>query len=128
LLRVVRGPDWSELSAGTAIGGDELLDVRVAQLESGAEPRPERLCAKPVALSVLGAALLVATFVVSVSTFGGPSAVHRVTGAGLASATLLGGLLCAAPFALAGVCAYAVIAARARRPLRCRPTLPGLSS
>lgn len=118
LLGVVRGPDWSELSAGTAIGGDELLDVRVAQLESGVEPRAEALSVRPLALSFLSTALLTATFVASVSMFGGVSAVHHVTGAGLASATLLGGLFCAAPVAGAGLCVYAFMAARARRPLR----------
>jgi Zn-dependent protease with chaperone function len=123
LLGAVRGPDWSELSAGTAIGGDELLDIRVAQLENGAEPTRERLRAKSVALSLFGAAVLAATFIASVSAFGGQSAVHHVTGAGLASATLLGGLLCAAPFALAGACAYALVAVRARRPLRCTPSM-----
>lgn len=117
LLGVVRGPDWCELSAGTAIGGDELLDVRVAQLESGAEPKPERLCARPVALSLLGILVLAAAFVASVSGLGGLSAVHRVTGGGLVSATLLGGLLCAAPFATAALCAYGFVAVRARRPL-----------
>jgi beta-lactamase regulating signal transducer with metallopeptidase domain len=118
LLRVVRGPDWNELSAGTAIGGDELLDVRIAQLESGEEPRAEALSARPVVLSLLGAAVLLATFVVSVSTFGGPAAVHRATGADLASATLVGSLACAAPFAVAGLFAYAFVAFRARRPLQ----------
>ncbi|MBW3672283.1 MAG: hypothetical protein KY432_11505, partial [Acidobacteria bacterium] len=39
LLKVVRGPAWPELSTAAAIGGDELLEVRIAQLESGREPR-----------------------------------------------------------------------------------------
>jgi len=39
LLKVVRGPAWGELQAAAAIGGSELLDLRIAQLESGSEPR-----------------------------------------------------------------------------------------
>jgi Zn-dependent protease with chaperone function len=38
LLTVVRGPSWEELRTAAAIGAPELLDVRLAQLESGAEP------------------------------------------------------------------------------------------
>jgi hypothetical protein len=71
-----------------------------------------------LALSLIGVALLVVAFLASVSSFGGPTAVHHVTGTGLASATLLGSLSCAAPFAVAGPLAYALIAMRAGRPLR----------
>jgi hypothetical protein len=39
LLKVVRGPAWGELQAAAALGGSELLDLRVAQLESGSEPK-----------------------------------------------------------------------------------------
>lgn len=38
LYRSLRGPSWGELSTAAALGGAELLDVRVAQLESGEEP------------------------------------------------------------------------------------------
>lgn len=121
LLEVVRGPDWSELSAGAAIGGNELLEVRVAQLESGTEPQAERFSPKLVALSILGIAVLASMFLASLSAFGGTPAVHRVTGVGLANAALLGSLICAAPFAAGGACVYTLIAVRARRPLG-RPT------
>jgi Zn-dependent protease with chaperone function len=40
LYKVVRGPAWPELSQAAAIGGDELLDARVEQLETGREPSP----------------------------------------------------------------------------------------
>ena len=118
LLKVVRGPEWSELGVAASIGGHELLAVRVAQLETGAEPKPEALSAIRVMLSLMGVALLVVAFLASVSSFGGPTAVHHVTGTGLATATLLGSLSCTAPFAVAGLLAYSLIAMRAGRPLR----------
>jgi len=118
LLKVVRGPEWSELDLAAPIGGLELLDVRVAQLETGTEPKLQAPSVVPAALSLLGAALFIATFLVSVSSFGGPTAVYRTTGTGLAATTLLGGLSCAAPFAGMGLLAYLIIALRASRPLR----------
>src|ERR1700722_11085671 len=39
LLKAVRGPEWGELEVAAAIGGSDLLDVRVAQLESGKQPK-----------------------------------------------------------------------------------------
>jgi Zn-dependent protease with chaperone function len=118
LLKVVRGPEWSELGVAASIGGPELLAVRVAQLETGAEPKPEALSAMRMVISLIGVALLAIAFLASVSSFGGPTAVHQVTGAGLATATLLGGLSCTAPFAVAGLLTYSLIAMRASRPLR----------
>jgi hypothetical protein len=47
----------------------------------------------------------------------GAAAVYRATGTGLATATLLGGLLCAAPFAGIGLLVYLAVALRARRAL-----------
>jgi Zn-dependent protease with chaperone function len=115
LLKVVGGPAWRELEVATAIGGSELLDVRVAQLETGMEPRLQAPSLKHLVLSLLGAASLAATFLASVYGFGGSAAVRQATGAGLGSAVLLGGLACAAPFALVGLGAYLRAAPRARR-------------
>jgi Zn-dependent protease with chaperone function len=117
LLKVVRGPEWGELDVAAPIGGPELLDVRVAQLETGSEPRLQAPSITRATVSLVGAALFVAMFLASVSTFGGSAAVHRATGTGLATATLLGSLYCAAPFAGAGPLAYLVIALRASRSL-----------
>jgi Zn-dependent protease with chaperone function len=117
LLKAVRGPEWSELEGVAAIGGPELLDVRVAQLESGTEPKLAALSLTRATVSILGAALFAATFLASVFSFGGPAAVYRATGTGLSTADLLSGLACAAPFAGAGLVAYWLIARRASRPL-----------
>lgn len=44
--------------------------------------------------------------------------VIHVTGAGLATSTMLGSLACTAPFAVVGLLAYTLIAMRAGQPLR----------
>jgi beta-lactamase regulating signal transducer with metallopeptidase domain len=125
LLKVLREPDWSELDVAARIGGPELLSVRVAQLETGNEPRLRAPSTARITISLLGIGVLVATFLASVSSFGGSAAVHHATGTGLAAATLLGGLSCAAPLAGAGLFAYLTISLRARRPRRpSRPDSP----
>jgi len=117
LLKVVRGPDWIELDGVAAIGGRELLDVRVAQLESGIQPKLPTLSFTRITVSLVGAGLFAATFLASVFSLGGAAAVHHATGTGLTTADLLSGLTCAAPFAGAGLVAYWLIARRASRPL-----------
>lgn len=117
LLKVVRGPNWSELEGVAAIGGSDLLDVRVAQLETGEQPKFVTVSITRAAISLVGAALFAATFLASVSSFGGATAVYRVTGTGLSTADLLGGLTCAAPLAAAGLVMYLLISRRASRPL-----------
>jgi Zn-dependent protease with chaperone function len=121
LLKVVRGPAWGELEVAAAIGGSELLDVRVAQLESGREPRMAGLSAMGAALSVLGALVFAGAFIVSVVNFGGPSAVSQATGTGMSIGDLLGGAMCVLPFVLGGLAVYRWLAWRAREPLTAPP-------
>jgi Zn-dependent protease with chaperone function len=118
LLKVVRGPDWSEQAGAAAISSPELLDVRLLQLETGSEPKPEALDAESIALSLGGVASFAVVFLVSVSCLGGAAAVYHATGTGLIAATSLDALTCTAPFAVAGLVMYSLIALRANRPLR----------
>lgn len=118
LLKVVRGPVWSEQAGAAALSSPELLEVRLLQLETGSEPRPDALDTENVILSLGGAALLVVVFLVSVSCLGGAAAVHHATGTGLMAATGLDALACTAPFTGVGLLIYSLIAVRARRPLR----------
>jgi Zn-dependent protease with chaperone function len=118
LLKVVSGPLWSEQSGAAAISSPELLDVRLLQLETGSEPKPEQLDAKSVILSLGGAVLFALIFLVSVSCLGGAAAVYHATGTGLMAATGLDALTCTAPFAGAGLLIYSLLAVRASRPLR----------
>lgn len=122
LVKVIRGPSLSELSVAVSIAGPDLLDVRVLQLETGTEPRLAAIGRRRAALSILSMVLFAVAYLVSVSSLGGFTAVYRVTGRGLANATVLGGLMCAVPFAAVGTSLYLLIAMRARRftPTRCR--------
>lgn len=127
LMKVVRGPAWSELEVAAAIGGPELLDLRVAQLESGSEPRIATLSLPGAALSVLGAFVFAGAFIASIAGFGGPSAVSQATGTSISVSEVLGGAMCVVPFAAGALLVYQWIAWRAREPLTPPPrstTLP----
>jgi Zn-dependent protease with chaperone function len=115
LFKVVRGPQWPELRAAAAIGGPELLDVRVSQLETGAEPRLAGVSRWALTLSVLGVVALTAAFIVSVIAYGGPSAVAERTGMSVRPLDIGLGLLCAVPWLVAGALAYRWLTRRARR-------------
>jgi len=114
LYRVVLGPPWSELEVAAPIGGAELMDARVAQLERDVVPPPAMVRVASLAFSLLGAAMCVAIFLASVHALGGAAAVRQVTGRSLVAETLLGGLACAIPYVAAMLAGYGVIAKRAR--------------
>jgi len=118
LLKVVRGPDWSEQAGAAAISSPDLLDVRLLQLETGSEPKPEALDVESIVLSLGGVALFAVVFLVAVSCLGGAAAVYHATGTGLMAASSLDALTCTAPFAVAGLLMCSLLAVRARRPLR----------
>jgi Zn-dependent protease with chaperone function len=62
LYKVEAGPPEIELGAAAAIGGDEALDARVTQLESGAEPPLGRLSrSRMIAIFGAGGVLIWAT-------------------------------------------------------------------
>ena len=71
LMKVVKGPAWPELRTAAAIGGPELLGIRIDQLESGAHPDLDRLPGRAIAVSVLALLLLVAGFAAAVFALGG---------------------------------------------------------
>jgi beta-lactamase regulating signal transducer with metallopeptidase domain len=113
LLKVIRGPSWNDLSVAASIGGPDLLDVRVLQLETGAEPRSAAIGRRPIALSILSAILFTLAYLASAYSLGGSATVS-----GLASSTVLDGLLCGMPFAAVAIALYLFVATRARRPVR----------
>lgn len=118
LFKVVRGPRWQELSAAAAIGGPELLDVRVAQLERGAEPRIGGVSRRGVLLSALGTAAVVGSLGVAIVAAGGPSIVAQDTGMGPRPLDVLLAFACTAPIVGLGWAVYRRLSRRARRPLR----------
>jgi Zn-dependent protease with chaperone function len=117
LLKVVRGPAWRELDVAAAIGGPELLDVRVAQLESGKEPPLAGMSAAGTMLTMLVVVLFCCAFVASIVTSGGSAAVFRETGTAIDFTEVASGALCVVPFALGALGVYGVLARRARRPV-----------
>jgi Zn-dependent protease with chaperone function len=70
LYQVVRGPSWPELQVAAAIGGPELLDARITQLETGSEARVEPPSRGALVASVLGVALLAAAVAFTVIASG----------------------------------------------------------
>jgi Zn-dependent protease with chaperone function len=117
LFKVVRGPAWPELNTAAAIGGPELLDVRIAQLETGREPPLATPSGRLVLASLAGAALLTGLFLVAVISFGGPSAVARATGVSFGPLDAAGAVLCATPWAVGLWLGYRWLSERTRRPL-----------
>jgi beta-lactamase regulating signal transducer with metallopeptidase domain len=117
LYKVLRGPAWPELSAAAAIGGPELLEARLSQLEHGSEPPIAGPTRRALALSLLGTAALTALFVVAVAGFGGPSAIADLTGGSLTAVDVGGAILCVVPWLVGGWLALRWLAARTRRPL-----------
>ena len=102
LYKVVRGPEWSELRVAAAIGGPELLDVRLTQLETGAEPQLPGLSRTQIATTATAALLLIAVFTLSVASFGGIGAVAGDVG----PLDVAGAFVCAVPWAIGAWLAY----------------------
>jgi Zn-dependent protease with chaperone function len=117
LFKVVRGPRWPELQVAAAIGGPDLLDVRMVQLETGREPKVAGITRSALIISTLVAALLTGLFVGSVIGYGGPSAVANATGSGLGALDVASAVLCAVPWAGGIWLAYRWLARRAHKPL-----------
>lgn len=107
LLKVVRGPSWPELSTAAAIGGPELLDVRVQQLESGREPKlglPQRA----ILLSAAATVVLFLSFAAALAGLGGVSAAltlshDEMNSGGYGAAMAFG---CALPWLVGGWLAW----------------------
>lgn len=98
LARVVRGPAWDELATAAAIGGPELLEVRVAQLETGEEPPLATVPTSAVVLTGVVLALLAVVFVATLLA-AGPEVMGPMDGSdmdGGVAARLLGPLVWAA--------------------------------
>jgi beta-lactamase regulating signal transducer with metallopeptidase domain len=102
LFKVVRGPQWPELGVAAAIGGPELLDIRIRQLETGAEPHLAGLPGAHAAATVTAGLALGALFAVSVASFGGLGAVVGDVG----PLDLAGAFVCGVPWAVGAWLAY----------------------
>ncbi|MGH2726525.1 MAG: M56 family metallopeptidase, partial [Actinomycetota bacterium] len=80
LYKVVRGPAWPELSQAAAIGGPELLDARVEQLETGSEPAVPPVSGGAKLLTAVALVGLAALLAFSFSRLDNPFAFMRERG------------------------------------------------
>jgi Zn-dependent protease with chaperone function len=128
LYKVVRGPHWPELGTAAAIGGPELLDVRVEQLETGSEPPVDGVSVTALLLSLVGIAALTAAFLATVVGVGGPDEVARETGASLQPSHVALGLLCTVPWLSGAFAVYRWLDRRAKQPVARRRSSTTLSS
>ena len=100
LLKAVRGPSWPELSTAAAIGGPELLDVRVAQLEAGGPPPLGPLPRRALVVSAAGLGLVLLSLGAALGGLGGLTAAmalgdEQMDGGAPGAAMVVG---CAAPW------------------------------
>jgi beta-lactamase regulating signal transducer with metallopeptidase domain len=103
LYKVVAGPPSATLSAAAAIGGPELLEVRIAQLETECEPPQPRLSPTVVALSAATSVLMVLGLVSTSAWISQSGALNDGRLAPFAGAA--GSLLCALPWVV-GIAAF----------------------
>jgi Zn-dependent protease with chaperone function len=119
LYKAVRGPVWSEVSTAAAIGGDELLDVRIAQLEAGREPAISGVSGGARALTALVVVLLVAAVAATLVTTGVPTFTDAERSGSVSETApalnVLGAAACTAFWVGVGWVAYRHVARRRRR-------------
>jgi hypothetical protein len=104
LLKVVRGPDWPELSTAAAVGGTDFLGVRVAQLESGREPALAGPSRRTLVVTAAALMFLAASLAVALAGLGGLASALNMSHGDMGSAGL-GAVMaagCAAPWAIVG--------------------------
>jgi Zn-dependent protease with chaperone function len=82
LYKVIRGPAWPELAQAAAIGGPELLDARVEQLETGREPTVPPVSTTAKVATAIGLAALTALLALSFAGLDDPFAFMRQQGFG----------------------------------------------
>jgi len=116
LLKVVRAPaHWDEVEAAAALGGNEVLDLRLAQLEAGREPAIGRLSPRSLALSVVAITLVIAAVAMSIGALGGRDALAAaMPGMPLTFPGVLLMVACALPWAVGIWGLYAWLTHRAR--------------
>ena len=119
LLKVVAGPTWPELGSAAAMADEDLLDVRLKQMEEGSEPALARVSRAAVGVSVVGAIAAGAAFGVAASSLADPDDVRgtAVADVALTAGNVAGAVLCALPVLAATAVAYGWLARRAGQPL-----------
>jgi beta-lactamase regulating signal transducer with metallopeptidase domain len=124
LLKVVKAPaGWREVETAAALGGAEVLDLRLAQLEAGREPELGGYSPRLFALSFAAILLVGAAIATSIAALGGRDALAAaMPGVPLSFPGVLLMAACAIPWVAAGVGFYAWLARRARAQPHTSPT------
>jgi beta-lactamase regulating signal transducer with metallopeptidase domain len=112
LLKAMPEPDWADTDAAVPLQSHSLLHRRVTQLESGAAPPDASFASVRALLTVLSANAWLA---IVATAIGCTSSVTASSIARLGQATLIRGLLCAAPIVAVGLLAYALLALKINR-------------
>ncbi len=105
LLKVVGGPSTENITAAAAIGGSELLDVRISQLEHGHEPAPPAIPRPTLAVTAFGIVLM-GLGIASIVALGNSGLVSSGDMAVPGPFQAVGGVTCAAGWIVAGVALY----------------------
>jgi Zn-dependent protease with chaperone function len=114
LYKVVAGPSSVSLGAAAAIGGPELLDVRLAQLEAGNEPPLPAIPRLSLAMTAAGVALMAAGLTFTVVLIGGAMPMN---GSPMNSPLdVVGGVLCGGVWVVAAVALYRRLGGRHSSP------------
>ena len=82
LYKVIRGPAWPELAQAAAIGGPEMLEARVEQLETGREPTVPPVSAAAKVATAIGLGAVAALLALSFAGLDDPFAFMRERGFG----------------------------------------------
>jgi beta-lactamase regulating signal transducer with metallopeptidase domain len=123
LLQAIRGPDWSETDVAVPLVNQTLLSARVAQLETGTgtgtgtAPGPGSFTIARATLPSLAAIALLTAVLLAAAGCAGTWPLHHATLLAIARASLLKGIVCAAPFAGAGLLLCVALAIRQKRQL-----------
>jgi Zn-dependent protease with chaperone function len=116
LLKAVDGPGWREPAISASLGGDDLLAVRIEQLETGRVPRTGAGLAG-LGTSLAGALAFVCLFGAAIAGLGGVASIAAAAAREFSVDGTLLGAACLAPPTLAVALAYRRLARRAGRPL-----------
>lgn len=104
LLKVVRGPAWPELGMAAAIGGPELLGVRIAQLEARGELSAGRLTHRALLATAAAIAILALSFFGALAGLGDLTSAMSLSGPQMEASgvEVVMAMTCAMPFLAVG--------------------------
>lgn len=107
LFKVLRAPEWPELATAAAMGGTELLDARITQLETGREPSLGGISRRAAVSSVVSGTVLAIGFGAAAAGLGWTPDMRGGMDVPVAGAFMVAA--CAAPWAFGGFLAWIAV-------------------